>query len=188
MPHGMAQFDFSTLAPGSGPISLLADKEADSVHLSLIVILVLLGFFLSAATHESGHLLVGKMAGLKVVFIQIIPPGVGLSGEATRFWNAAISVSGMLLAVLVGLAGALAIVLLQEEYPCVKYAIWLFVPMMAQALLWFALSVVAVFGAKTPDGDILKFAQQTEWPPLVVSLIGLVPVVLCAAILKRVWG
>jgi hypothetical protein len=158
------------------------------VHLGLIVILVLLGFFLSAATHEFGHLIVGKIAGLNVVFIQIIPPGVGLSGEATRFWNAAISVSGMLFAVLVGLVGALAIVLLQEKYPYVRYTIWLFVPMMAQALGWFALSLVAVFGAKIPEGDILKFTQQTEWLPLVVCLISIVPVSLCAAVLKMVWN
>ncbi len=163
-------------------------EKANSVHPILIAILVLLGFFLSAATHEFGHLIIGKIAGLNVVFIQIIPPGVGLSGEATSFWNAAISVSGMLFAVLVGLVGAIAIVLLQENFPYVRYAIWLFMPMMAQALVWFALSLVAVFGAKIPDGDILKFTQQTEWPPFVVCLIGLVPVALCAAILKRVWN
>jgi hypothetical protein len=158
------------------------------VHLRLIVILVLLGFFLSGATHESGHLIVGKMAGLKLEFIQIVPPGVGLSGETSRSWNAAISVSGMLCAVLVGLAGALAVVLLQAKWPYVRYAIWLFVPMMAQALVWFAVSLVVVFGARIPDGDMLKFTQQTEWPRFVVCLIGLVPVALCVAVLKRVWN
>ncbi len=158
------------------------------MQLRPIVILVLLGFFLSAPTHELGHLIVGKMAGLKLDFIQIIPPSVGFSGETTRSWNAAISVSGMLFAVLVGLAGALAVVLLQANWPYLRYAIWLFVPMMAQTIVWFALSLVAAFGATIPEGDILKFIQHTEWPPLVVCLIGLVPIALCAAVLKRVWN
>lgn len=171
-----------------GDPELLAAKQTNAVHLTLIVILFLLGFFLSAAIHESGHLIVGRMAGLNLDFIQIIPPGVGFSGKASPSWNAAISVSGMLCTVLAGLAGALAVVLLQAKWPYARYAIWLFLPMMAQALVWFALSLVAAFGAGLPGGDILKFTQQTEWLPFLVCLIGLVSVALCVAVLKGIWS
>ena len=154
----------------------------------IIVVLVLLGSVLSGIIHEIGHAIVGKLAGLNVVYIQLFPPGVRLSGEATHFWNAAISISGMLFTVLVGLAGTLGVILLGSKWPSVRYAVWFFVPMMAQALGWFGMSVVNVLGIKRPNDDVQKFIQQTEWPPFAVSLIGLVLVVLCVAVLKWVWS
>ncbi len=107
-----------------------------------------------------------------------------LPGEPTGFWNAAIGISGMLFTVLVGWAGTLTAVLLAAQWPYVRYAVWLFVPMMAQALAWSCLPLVSVLGIKLPHDDTRKFMEQTKWPPLVVSLIGLVLVVLCVAILK----
>ncbi len=154
----------------------------------IIAVLVLFGAGLSGVIHEIGHAIVGKMAGLNVVYIQLFPPGLRLSGEATRLWNAAISISGGLFTVLVGLAGALGVALLETKWPSIRCAVWCFVPIMAQALALFCLPLVAVFGAKIPDGDIRKFMQQTGWSPLGVSLIGLVLVVLCVAALKRVWS
>ena len=160
----------------------------NNVHPRLIIAaLVLSGCVLSGAIHEVGHAIVGKMAGLNVVYIQFFGRvRLYLSGKTTGLWYAAISISGMLFTVLVGLAGTLAVILLGGKWPYIRYAVWLFVPMMAQALAWFCLPLVVVFGIKIPDGDIQKFMQQTEWSPLIVSLIGLMLVVLCVAVLKWV--
>ncbi|MBP7051141.1 MAG: M50 family metallopeptidase [Phycisphaerae bacterium] len=159
------------------------------MHPRLIIgVFVLCGVVLSGTAHELGHAIAGKMAGLNVVYIQILPPGLRLSGEPTGFWNAAISISGMLFSVLIGLAGALGVILLASRWPSIRYAVWLFVPMMAQALAWLCLPLVAVLGVRIPDGDIQKFMQQTNCPPLAISLIGLVLAALCAAVLKWVWS
>jgi len=159
------------------------------MHPRLIIgVFVLCGVVLSGTVHELGHAIAGKMAGLNVVYIQLFPPGLRLSGEPNGFWNAAVSISGMLFAVLVGLAGTLGVILLGSKWPYVRYAVWLFVPMMAQALAWFCLPLVAVFGVRIPDGDIQKFMRQTNCPPVAVSLIGLMLVVLCVAVLKWVWS
>jgi hypothetical protein len=158
------------------------------VHPRLITaILVLLGTMMSGVIHEMGHAIVGRMAGLHVIYIQLFPPGLRLSGEATRFWNAAISISGMLFAVLVGLAGVIGVVLLETKWPSIRYAVWLFVPMLAQSLGWFCVSLVNVLGFKVPNDDVQKFTQQTQLPPLLVSLIGLVLAVFCVVVLKWVW-
>lgn len=154
----------------------------------IIVACVLFGTVLSGIIHELGHAIAGKMAGLDIVYIQIFPPGLRLSGEPTGFWNAAISISGMLFAVLVGLAGTLALIVLGSKWPHSRDAVWLFIPMMAQALPWLCLPWVAVFGVRIPDGDIQRFMQHTGWPTWVASLIGLMLAVSCAAVLRWVWN
>jgi len=161
----------------------------NNMHPRLTIgVFVLCGVVLSGTVHELGHAIAGKMAGLHVVYIQILPPALRLSGEPSGFWNAMISISGVVFSVLVGLAGTLGVVLLASRWPHIRYAVWLFVPMMAQALAWFCLPLVAVVGVRIPDGDIQKFIQQTKCPPVVVSLIGLMLVVLCVAALMWVWS
>ncbi|HRY52061.1 MAG TPA: hypothetical protein P5186_28865 [Candidatus Paceibacterota bacterium] len=168
---------------------MLAGKNSRLVKLGLtILILVLLGWILSGIVHELGHAIVGKMAGLNVLYIQLFPPRVRLSGEAADSWNAAISISGILFAVLVGLAGGLAVVLLGRKWPGIRYAIWLFVPMMAQALGWLCASLALVFGMRLPGSDVQTFTQQAGWPPLIAALIGIVMVMSCVAILKWLWS
>ncbi len=171
----------------------LVHPDADTTQIDMysrltVVILLLLGWGLSGTIHELGHAIAGKMAGLNIVYIQLFPPGLRLSGEANRFWNAAISISGMLFAVLVGLAGSLAAILLGGKWPPIRYAFWLFLPMMGQALAWFCLSIVCVFGIEIPDSDIQKFRQHTGWSSLEVSLIVLMLIVSCAAVLKWTWS
>lgn len=150
--------------------------------------LLLAGWLLSGIIHELGHAIAGRMAGLRVVYIQVFPPGLRLSGEPIGFWNAAVSISGMLSAVLVGLAGTLAVLGLGGRWPCIRHAVWLFIPMMAQALPWLFLPWVAVFSVNKRDGDIERFMRQTKWPTWAVSLIGLTLVVSCAAVLRWVWN
>jgi hypothetical protein len=153
----------------------------------IIASLVLSGWLLSGAIHELGHAITGKIAGLNIVNIQLFGRvHLRFSGKTTTLWNAAISISGMLFTVMVGLAGALAVILLKGQWPYIRYAVWLFVPMMSQSLAWFCLSLLISCGIKIPNDDIQKFMQQTEWPPLVVSLIGLILIVLCVAVLKWV--
>jgi hypothetical protein len=94
----------------------------------------------------------------------------------------------MLFAVLVGLAGTLAILGLGGRWPCIRHAVWLFIPMMAQALPWLFLPWVTVFSVNKRDGDIERFMRQTKWPPWAVSLMGLMLVVSCAAVLGRMWN
>ncbi|MEN6335790.1 MAG: hypothetical protein ABFE01_16175, partial [Phycisphaerales bacterium] len=142
----------------------------------MIVACVLFGTVLSGILHELGHAIAGKMAGLDVVCIQIFPPGLRLSGEPIGFWNAAISISGMLFAVLAGLAGTFVVLGLEGKWPCIRYAVWLFIPMMAQALPWLCLPWITVFRVNTRDGgdgDIQRFMRHTGWPTWAVSLIGL---------------
>lgn len=157
----------------------------------IAAVLMLAGWFLSGIIHELGHAIAGKMAGLDVVYIQIFPPGLRLSGEPVGFWNAAISISGMLSAVLVGLAGTLAVLGLEGRWPFIRHAVWLFIPMMAQALPWLFLPWITVFGVNTRDGvdgDVRRFMRHTGWPTWAVSLIGLTLVVSCAAVLRWAWN
>ncbi len=157
----------------------------------IAVALMLAGWLLSGIIHEFGHAIVGRMAGLKIVYIQIFPPGLRLSGEPIGFWNAAISISGTLSVVLVGLAGTLAVLGLGGKWPGIRHAVWLFIPMMAQAFPWLFLPWVAVLGVNTRDagdGDIQRFMRHTGWPPWAVSLMGLLLVASCAAVLRWVWN
>jgi hypothetical protein len=162
----------------------------NSVYPRLIIAaLVLFGSILSGTIHELGHAIVGKMAGLNVDYIQLFGRvRMRFSGEPTGLWNAAIGISGMLFTVLVGLAGTLGAILLGSKWPHIRCAVWFFVPMMAQALAWLCLPLVTIFGIKIPDGDIQRFMEHTGWPPLVVSLIGLMLLVLCVAVLKWAWS
>jgi hypothetical protein len=153
----------------------------------IIAAFVLSGWVLSGAIHELGHAIVGKLAGLDVANIHLFGRvRLRFSGKTTSLWYAAISISGMLFTVVVGLAGALAIVLLGGKWPYIRNAVWFFIPMMLQSLAWFCLPLLISCGIKIPDDDIQKFMRHTEWPPLVVSLIGLILIVLCVVVLKWV--
>lgn len=152
------------------------------------LLIVIFGWFLSGVIHELGHLIVGKIAGLKVDSIQPWAIFGGLhvrfSGKTTNLWYAAISISGPLLPVLVGVTGVLAIILLKDKWPYIRYAVWVFWPMMVQSLMLLCVPLAAAFGIKASNDDVTKFIELAEWPPLAVSLIGLLLAGLCVVVLK----
>jgi hypothetical protein len=152
-----------------------------------VAALAVLGWLLSGAVHEVGHALVARTAGLRIVHMQPWAlwgrAHIRFAGETTGSWYAAISASGMLLTVLVGIAGAAAVTLAARGHPAIRRVTWLFVPMMSQCLAWVGLPLAIAWGARAPTDDIAQFIQHTGWRPMTASLIGLCLAVLCASVL-----
>ena len=145
---------------------------------------VLFDWFLSGVVHELGHAIIGKMAGLNVEYIQLIPPGLSFSGKTSKSWLAALSIAGPLLPVFVGVTGVLAIILLKEKYPFAIYTVWIFIPMMMHSLMLLCVPLVRTFGFKASNNDVTKFIELVEWPSMAVFAIGLLLIGFCVIILK----
>ena len=163
---------------------LLADKM---INVFPTLFVILFGWFLSGVIHELGHAITGKMAGLNIEYIQLIPPGLSFSGKTSKSWLAAMSIAGPLLPVLVGVTGVLAIILLKKKYTFIIYTIWIFIPMMMHSLMLLCVPIGRTFGIKAPNNDVTKFIELVEWPSLAVSLIGLLLAGFCVIILKWVF-
>lgn len=152
-----------------------------------IVVLAVLGWFLSGAIHELGHVLVAKMAGLKVIHIQpwalMGRVHVRFAGETTGFWHAAINISGMLFTVLVGITGTIVTFVAARRRPAMKIGMWLFIPMMCQSFAWIVLPLAVAFGASAPSDDVTSFMHNSGWGALAVSATGLCLAALCGGAL-----
>jgi hypothetical protein len=150
------------------------------------LIILTLGWLLSGAVHELGHVIVGKMAGLTVDFIQLLPPGVGFSGKTSKSWLAALSIAGPLLPVLVGITGVLVIFLLKGKNLHIRYTVLIFLPMMMHSLMLLCTPIATAFGIQAANNDVTKFIELAGWSPLAVSVIGLLLTGFCGAVLLMV--
>jgi len=144
----------------------------------MIAVLVLFGSVLSGAIHEIGHAIVGKMAGLDVVYVRLLPPGLRLSGEATRplecgnrhfgqcyspCWWAWRGSGRHSARNQVAMYQVRSLALRADDGTSSRMVLLTY-----GRYLW----------CENTGCDIQKFMQHTKWPPPVISLIGLVQVVL----------
>lgn len=154
--------------------------------------LAVLGWLLSGAIHELGHVFAAKMAGLQVIHMQpwaiFGRVHVRFAGETTDAWYAAINLSGMLLTFLTGVTGTVVTSVVARRFPAIKRAAWLFIPMMGQSLAWVALPLAMALGVRTPNDDVARFIQNSGWNPFMVLALGLGLVGICGAALFRTFN
>jgi hypothetical protein len=148
------------------------------------------GWLLSGALHELGHALAASMAGLEVTSIQpwmiMGRVHVHMEGSTSDAWRAIINVSGMLVAVSVGLAGTGIVGLSSRRNCAAKAGLWFFLAMLCQCLAWIIFPLAPTFGVHTPSDDVARFILNSRWSPIVVTAMGVSIAGVCAGVL--VWA